>query len=162
MGGYLGRYLPRPSTRQDQVHPPPGTRYTSPLGPGNPPRTRYTQPPPGPDTPLEPGTPLPLGTRYTHPLGPGTPPRTRYTPGTKHTPPRDRYTHPQQCMLEDMGNKWAVRIHWNAFLFTLKYRSVILSIMGDKPIQPVTIDTMLNCIMDRYFKVKYRAKFRYV
>ena len=38
--------------------------------------------------------------------------------------------------------------------------------MGDKPIQPViqamTIDTMLNWIMEQYFKVKYRAEFLYV
>ena len=40
-------------------------------------------------------------------------------------------------------------------IFYFKYRSVVLSIMGDKTIQPiiqtVTIDTMLNWITDRYF-----------
>ena len=36
-------------------------------------------------------------------------------------------------------------------LFNLSYRSIVLSIMGDKPIRPVTIHTMLNWITDRYF-----------
>ena len=38
--------------------------------------------------------------------------------------------------------------------------------MGDEPIlpiiQPITIDTMLNWITDRYFKVKNRVEFHYV
>ena len=92
-----------------------------------PPRSRYT--PLEQVHPLGPGTPQ----HKVHPLGRGTPPGTRYPfppgPGT----PRTRYTTriffcifflfskifnqlfhhlftPQQCMLEDTGNKRAVRI----------------------------------------------------
>ena len=31
--------------------------------------------------------------------------------------------------------------------------------MGTSPIQPITINTMLNLLMERYFKAKYRAEF---
>ena len=94
----------------DQVHPPPGTRYT----PGNRcpqekfPTDQVHTPRPGTPwagTPRWAGTPLgrykPPGTRYTplwdqvHPsLGPGTPlSGTRYTPWTR-CPPETRYTPP--------------------------------------------------------------------
>ena len=50
----------------------------------------------------------------------------------------------------------------SARFFTLKYRSVILSTMGDKPIQPViqpvSIDTMLNWITD-IFKLSIGRNF---
>ena len=111
---------------QDQVHPPPGTRYTPHLGPGTPPTWDQVHPP-GPGAPPGPGT---------SPVGPGTPPGTRYNPQTRYTPlreqvhpPRTRYTprdqvhppgtrytprdqvHPPlQSMLGDMVNARAVRI----------------------------------------------------
>ena len=74
-------------TLLDQI-PPPG-RYTPQPG-------RY---PPGRYTPLGPGTPP----GWYPPPGPGTP------PGQAGTP-LGRYPPPEQCILGDTGNKWAVRI----------------------------------------------------
>ena len=66
-----------------------------------------------------------------------------------HAPPTRYYK------IRSMSRQYAS--YWNAFLL-LKYRSVILSIMGDKPIQsiiqPVTIDTMLNWVADRYLNIR--------
>ena len=99
-GGVPGQVPPRqvhPQTRcipPDQVHPP---------GSGTPPQTRYTpwagtpprdQVPPRPGTPPDQVHPPP---NQVHPLG-------RYTPPSRYPPPWE------QCMLGDMGNKWAVRI----------------------------------------------------
>ena len=85
----------RDTPSQDQVHPPPRTRYIPLPGPGT--------PRPGPGTPsLGPGTPPwdqedppdqvhPQDQLHpqaqAHPLGPGTPPRTRYTLLGPGTPP---------------------------------------------------------------------------
>ena len=80
----------------DQIHPP-GTWYTTPLGPGTPHGTRYTPvglgtPPPWDQVhPMAPGTPPGAGTPswdWVHPPGPGTPTQTRYIP------PRTRYKPP--------------------------------------------------------------------
>ena len=107
-----GEYTPKTRyTPQDQVHPP-GTRYT--------PQTRYSS-----------GTRYPPGNKYI-PLGPGTPPRTRYTPQTRYiqqgqiplrgasTALETRYPPPrEQCMLGDMGNKWAVCILLESILVVM-------------------------------------------
>ena len=77
---------PQPPPPRDQVHPPPGIRYT-PTGPGTPnPQWDQVHPP---------------GIRYTPP-GPGTP-----------NPQWDQVHLPsprEQCVLGDMGNKRALRI----------------------------------------------------
>ena len=70
----------------DQVHTPPGTRYTPP-GPGtHPPRDQVPSP----------------WTRYN--------PQTRYTPRDQVQPPGTRYTPPGHSMLGDMVYARAVRI----------------------------------------------------
>ena len=111
----LGRYIP-----QDQVHPPkdqvhPQTRYTPHQDQVN---------PPGPGTPPQ---------DQVHPLGPCTPPppRTRYTP-TQVTP--------DQCMLGDTGNKWAVRILLEClFLFSFSAETLKQQIkkMGNSTVMSI-------------------------
>ena len=87
-------------TRSPPEQTPPGTRYTP--WSRHPPGTRYSPRsrnppnqvhPPGPGTPPRPGTPP----------GPGTSPWTRYTP-------LDQVHTPDQSMLGDTVNVWAVRI----------------------------------------------------
>ena len=96
-----GRCPPDQVLPQDQVCP----LASTPLGPGTPLQVHL-----GPGTP--PGKVHPLGRCSPAgilPLGPGTPPRTRYPPGPG--------TSCVQCMLGDMGNKWAVRILLECILF---------------------------------------------
>ena len=101
-----GAHPPGPDTppTQDQVNPPPETRYTlqDQVHPPDQVHPLWDQVhPPGPGTPPRPGTP-PSGTRYipqdqVHP-----PPDQVHPPGTRYTP--------LQSMLGDMVNARAVRI----------------------------------------------------
>ena len=115
------RGVPGQVPPKDQVHPPPGTRYT-PLGPGTPPPWDQVHLP-GPGTPPQDQVHPPgLGTP---PSRPGTPPETRYTPqdqvhppGTKYTPrtryiPRDQ-VHPPPPADGYCCGRYAS--YWNAFL----------------------------------------------
>ena len=126
-------YPPGADTPRDQVHSA-GTRHTSQAD--TPPRTRYprSRHPPQDQVPPEqtpPGTRYtpwsrhPPGTRYSprsrnppnqvHPPGPGTPPRPGTPPGPGTSPwtrytPLDQVHTPDQSMLGDTVNVWAVRI----------------------------------------------------